>query len=534
MSPGACANKQSTTRACFSPIPPPLPMAEASMRFPKSLAWSALWAAWGLFTGGCRAEVQGFQPPQQPGAALHWPVAAPQPLAKRDPRLWLALAAHLHPPEPLVLRSAKGSISLISVSGQRLIAPELVFRWQQQPLRQPLELRRQVWGPFASYESAQAASERWQRLGVSTKIAHPADWEVWAQANGPLPDTRPGDPPLRLWQQKLGQRSVLVVRGPAPGFSTPQTLVLDAPARIEAPGGLRWQGGVYAGPFRLQSDATDRWTLVEQVPLERYLHGVVPFEIGAGAPVAALQAQAVLARTWAVRNQQRFEVDGYHLCADTQCQVYGDPRAANASVAKAIAATAGQVLSWQGKPIHAVYHATNGGVAAAFEEGWGGGPLPYLKPALDASLGLQKQFPLPLQSGALERWLAPGSSSPGAQAYGADHPRYRWSRLIEAKHLEVLERGPSGRVLVLRIEGPKGVELLRLDAIRRRLKTLPSTLFVVQPAGPGRWQLEGGGFGHGAGLSQAGAIDLAARGWSLQRILEHYFPGASLRPLGSL
>ena len=99
-----------------------------------------------------------------------------------------------------------------------------------------------------------------------------------------------------------------------------------------APQGLRWQGGVFAGPFRLQADASDRWTLVEQVPLERYLLGVVPHEIGAGSPPAALAAQAVLARTWALRNRQRFAVDGYHLCADTQCQVYGDPRQAGAAV----------------------------------------------------------------------------------------------------------------------------------------------------------------------------------------------------------
>jgi SpoIID/LytB domain protein len=63
---------------------------------------------------------------------------------------------------------------------------------------------------------------------------------------------------------------------------------------------------------------------------------------------------------------------------------------------------------------------------------------------------------------------------------------------------------------------------------------LPSTLFLVTPDGPDRWLFEGGGFGHGAGLSQAGAIDLARRGWSLGRILAHYYPGASLQTLGAL
>jgi SpoIID/LytB domain protein len=76
--------------------------------------------------------------------------------------------------------------------------------------------------------------------------------------------------------------------------------------------------------------------------------------------------------------------------------------------------------------------------------------------------------------------------------------------------------------------------VLRRDAIRRSLRQLPSTLFVVKPAAPGVWRFEGGGFGHGAGLSQAGAIDLAAQGWSLERILARYYPGTQLLPLSSL
>jgi SpoIID/LytB domain protein len=89
-------------------------------------------------------------------------------------------------------------------------------------------------------------------------------------------------------------------------------------------------------------------------------------------------------------------------------------------------------------------------------------------------------------------------------------------------------------VVALRIQGAKGALVLRRDGIRRALRQLPSTLFAVVPAGPGLWTVVGGGFGHGAGLSQAGAIDLARRGWSVTRILEHYYPGAVLQPLESL
>jgi SpoIID/LytB domain protein len=104
----------------------------------------------------------------------------------------------------------------------------------------------------------------------------------------------------------------------------------------------------------------------------------------------------------------------------------------------------------------------------------------------------------------------------------------------EVRSLKVLERGPSGRVLALEIAGANGTTVLRRDAIRRTLRELPSTLFVLVPSGPGAWRVDGGGFGHGAGLSQAGAIDLGRQGWSVERILGHYYPGAVMQPLTGL
>ena len=106
--------------------------------------------------------------------------------------------------------------------------------------------------------------------------------------------------------------------------------------------------------------------------------------------------------------------------------------------------------------------------------------------------------------------------------------------LAALQQVQVLERGPSGRVLRLGLRGSAGETVLQRDAIRRTLRRLPSTLFVVRAESPGRWRFEGGGFGHGAGLSQAGAIDLASRGWGLDRILSHYYPGTRLLGLEAL
>jgi SpoIID/LytB domain protein len=460
----------------------------------------------------------------------------------------VALAAHLAGPGELSLRSAQGQLRLTDAAGVRSEAPRFTLVWRRQALPRPLLVRRLVLGPFASYESASAVAERWRQAGAQPVVARPHDWEVWA----PIGSPPLADQPARVVERRETQAWVPVLTTAA--GSRP----LQGPIRLEAPAGLRWNGGVFAGPFRLQADAHGGWSLVEQVPLERYLLGVVPHEIGAAAPPAALAAQAVLARTWALRNQERFVVDGYHLCADTQCQVYGDPREAGVAVSRAVAATAGRVLVWRGRPIHAVYHATNGGVSAAFEEVWAGEPLPYLQVALDGPApGLAPlALTLPLEAGELGRLLRAGGA-----AYGADHPRFRWERRLDASTLAaavrplapalgapirvaVLERGPSGRVLALEItgQGKAGTSsagapvrvVLRRDAIRRTLRQLPSTLFVVQPLAAGVWRFEGGGFGHGAGLSQAGAIQLGRQGWSLERILARYYPGTQLLPLSAL
>jgi len=515
----------------------------------RSLFPVGIWLGSLLVAGGCRAEPPVPQAPPQPErTSLHWSVPLAPEVKSRDPVLWVALAAHLRPPEPLRLTSARGNLTLVTSSGRRISAPGLVLRWQLLPLPEPLQISRQVLGPFASFETAETASNSWRQQGAQAVVAHPAEWEVWAPVGSPPPTA--GKP--RRWQELQRQRQVLVL-APPPGAgagSGSGSLVLEGPLQIDAPGGLRWQGGVYAGPFRLQGDAYGSWSLVEQVPLERYLLGVLPFEIGAGAPAAALEAQAVLARTWALRNQGRFALDGYNLCADTQCQVYGDPRGAGAAVKRAVVATQSQVLTWAGQPIHAVYHASNGGVSAGFEEAWGGAGLPYLKPAIDGpSSGpqaLSGRFPLPLGPAGVHDFLAHGGA-----AYGADHSRFRWTRNLDAgqiakavaaqapllgqpQQVVVLRRGASGRVLALKIVGQGGEVVLHLDAIRRTLRQLPSTLFVVQKVAPGQWSFEGGGFGHGAGLSQAGAMDLAQRGWGLQQILQHYYPGTSLQPLAGL
>jgi len=173
-----------------------------------------------------------------------------------NPVLWVALASRLGPrdgassPEPtaapLRLRAASGELTLVDGTGQRFEAPAFTLQWRWQTMPQPFTLRRRVLGPFASYESAEAAARRWAAAGAQPRIARPAEWEVWAAPDSPVP----ADLPTRLVERRETRRLLLELRRPE------GAVVLEGPIRIEAPAGLLWQDGRYGGPFRLQAMPT--------------------------------------------------------------------------------------------------------------------------------------------------------------------------------------------------------------------------------------------------------------------------------------
>ncbi len=118
---------------------------------------------------------------------------------------------------------------------------------------------------------------------------------------------------------------------------------------------------------------------VNEVPIEDYLRGVVGREIGASSPQESLKAQTVIARTYAYANKGRHGADGADVCNTTHCQVYFGIKAESASVDKAIKDTKGYILTYNTKPISALYHATCGGMTSNNEEVWGGNPEPFLR-----------------------------------------------------------------------------------------------------------------------------------------------------------
>jgi stage II sporulation protein D len=273
-----------------------------------------------------------------------------------------------------------------------------------------------------------------------------------------------------------------------------------------------------------------RLALVNALPLELYLARVLPSEMDPDDFTSeALKAQAVVARTWALRNLGRHQRFGYNFCDSTHCQVYRGRRQVSRRAETAVRQTLGESLTYERRPAEAFYHSTCGGNTVAIEDAWGVPPLPYLRRVED-------------------RW------APGNRPYCQRSPFAEWQVWMSLHRLErafarerVLAAGerltnvsvdtvdPSGRVKKMLLVTDRGLKRVPVDTLRRlinqefgRVKVL-SKFFEVQVEGP-FFILRGRGLGHGVGLCQWGARGMAQHGFGYREILGHYFAGTALDP----
>lgn len=283
---------------------------------------------------------------------------------------------------------------------------------------------------------------------------------------------------------------------------------LEIQPRID--GTLGYAGRRYRGTFEGMSAPGDpgHVTLVDVVPMEAYLRGVVPVEMKTGWPAQALAAQAVAARTYAAANVGRRADLGFDLYADTRDQVYDGASVEAPDTDSAVRSTRGMVLTYQGAPIDALFHAASGGETDDAIAVWGL-DLPYIRGIRDTDPSPYAHWTRTLTASEVERGLA---------ACQVD--------VASVQGLDVEQWTPHGRARWLSVAGTQGNAIA--DANTFRLATrLPSTRFVLSATQAG-WEFRGEGLGHGLGMSQWGAEAYAQLGWSFSRILTRYYTGVAL------
>jgi SpoIID/LytB domain protein len=346
----------------------------------------------------------------------------------------------------------------------------------------------------------------------------------------------------------------------------------------------------FPGNLILLAAGEGKLTAINELPIEEYLTSVVSSEMSGEAPAEFLKTHAVASRSWLVamlrrrgratgedrgsertlrregeivRWYDREDHDLFDVCADDHCQRYqGITRLAAGRAEEAVRATRGVFLIRDGEICDARYHKACGGMTEDYATCWEEKAVSYLSHVSDAAAPIA---PVRTEADA-ERWIL---SHPDVYCHTrhsdllkkilptfdretADFFRWQVSYAREElegilrvksgldfgvlQNLAPLERGPSGRIRRLRVEGTKARVVVGKELeIRRWLSPshLMSSAFIIsvtrESSGfPSRFTLHGAGWGHGVGLCQIGAAVMAEKGFKAEEILRHYFRSAAL------
>jgi SpoIID/LytB domain protein len=302
----------------------------------------------------------------------------------------------------------------------------------------------------------------------------------------------------------------------------------------------------YRGRLFVTLDARGRLAAVHAVALEELLRGLVPSEMPASVHAEALKAQAVTARSNVLAQiGERHVGDPYMLCAEVHCQAYRGEGAHTARSDAAVRATAGEALFRRDDRtlVDAVYSAMCGGHGEDNEAVWGNAANPSLRGRPDLAAGAEAWAGGLRDEERVRRFVETRPDAWCARPRAGRPDRFRWERRLtpaavdaaaaqlgvgHVRTLEVRARGVSGRARVLHLAGDAGeADVAGELRIRRLLGNLPSSMFVIDRTGDDL-VLRGGGWGHGAGMCQWGAVGRAEGGQGYRDILRAYYSGAEV------
>ena len=258
---------------------------------------------------------------------------------------------------------------------------------------------------------------------------------------------------------------------------------------------------------------------IKTIKIEEYLRGVLPKEMSPSFNEEALKAQAVAARTFALKNRKRHQAEGYDLCNTTHCQVYNGIGDAHERTDWAIDETFGEVLFYNDRLIEASFHTDSGGMTENAVDVWGT-DFPYLRASTEVQT---KTMP----------WTVKISLKDFSKKLADNKKNVGDVEFVQVSNLEIgkltNDRSTSGRVQELIILGSASQVKLKGTEMRSMF-ALKSTMFDIVIRGD-EVVISGYGWGHGIGLSQYGAQAFAEKGHTYEDILAHYYKGTTLKRL---
>lgn len=300
-------------------------------------------------------------------------------------------------------------------------------------------------------------------------------------------------------------------------------------------------GKGYRGKLKLYEDQFGKLTVLNLVDIESYLFGVIKSEMLINSPIEALKAQAVVARTYAIRNKDKFRREGFGLTDDVRSQVYNGIEDEHPIARKVVKYTHGKILTYENKPISGFYHSACGGSTLASKD-WHGKGVPYLKSKECKWCSGYRNYVWDYEL-----------SYAGLSGY-LNQKGEKIRKINEVK----FEHDPNGRVKLVRISHQDGKLKISGTAFRQMISAskVRSTIFKSignQDNGArdinteeeiavmqilrnynrrfSKLKIRGTGFGHGVGLCQWGAKGLAKQALKYPDILKYYFTGVDLKKI---
>ena len=309
----------------------------------------------------------------------------------------------------------------------------------------------------------------------------------------------------------------------------------------------RYEDQEFQGTLEIKPNPDGTETAINTIDLEDYLCSVISSEMSADSPMELLKAHAVISRSWAIRAMQKPNHEDFHVCADDHCQRYEGLLRMNERAVEAVRATKGLVLTYEqmvnDQMVNEVcdcrYYKCCGGKTEVWRTCWEDIDVPYIQSVECPYCGRVSAKTLRLVLNNYDQETT--DFHDWKVTYTADE----LSEIIRTKSgidfgqitdLIPLQRGASGRICKLKIVGTKRTEIIGKE-LKIRLWLSKTCLYsswfdISHNPSPvtdnPSWILTGHGWGHGAGLCQIGAAQMAAEGHTYEEILQYYYPGTQL------
>jgi stage II sporulation protein D len=315
----------------------------------------------------------------------------------------------------------------------------------------------------------------------------------------------------------LFKQNILIINRAKQGLKINKNYVRGYQFIVSSTAGeLAINGIAYGGTIALIPKGEQEIQLINEITLEHYLEGLISLELSPQWDITTMKVQAVVARTYALYQRTINSGNSHHMTSSVLHQLYQGIAHATGTTRRAVKETRGEILTWNGQPIMAVYHSCCGGKTESAVNVWGE-DKPYLRGVYCGMCTAYEKY--------FWKFIIPR---------GMFYNKLREAGCGNGSCIESvldIKRTSTNRIQQIIVRGENSTAVISGNELRSLFgfSHLRSTNFIIDETEDGYLHFLGTGNGHGVGLCQWGARARALRGETYYQILQYYYPGTQLK-----